>query len=543
MRILNRLLLILFVSTATVRGDESLHRRIDGLLIDQSAVVAPLTGDAEFLRRVTLDLAGRIPTTDEIRGFIADQTIDKRRNRIEALLASSDYVVRMRDQMHVMLMERLGDDAAWMAYLEDAFEQQRPWDRIVHDLLDPPADDPAHRGAAFFLTKRLENYGQNPVDHPALVRDVGRLFLGVDLQCAQCHDHLSIDEYKQVDFQGLAAFTGHTFIRKDVNFPAVGEKVLAAPVEFTSVFTGEKAATGPRLPGGSEVKIPKLPTEQQFEKPPDRKTKFPGQPKFRPLAVLADQVTSAENRAFARNSVNRFWFLLFGRGLVMPLDLHHSKNPPTHPRLLDLLTDEFIAHQFDIRWLMRELALTDAYQRSSQWRGGADSIPSASYAVVWERPLSAEQLLAAVVQATGHAPLLPAVLDNLGNDEDATEQDNSLTAYDSLRERFQEAFANVPRDPEIDFRPSVKAALFLMNDGEVGQWFERREGNTVDRLLRLPQEQLAEELYLTCLSRFPTEAETAQINQWLEESRLEPEQVVSQLLWGLVASAEFALNH
>ena len=135
-----------------------------------------------------------------------------------------------------MLMERLGDHDEWLSFLEQSIRDNKPWDQIVREILDPNADDEAIRGAAFFWTKRLENYGQNPVDYPALTRDVGRLFLGVDLQCAQCHDHLFIDDYKQADFQGLAAFTWHTFIRKDVQFPAVGEKVIEAPVEFASVF-------------------------------------------------------------------------------------------------------------------------------------------------------------------------------------------------------------------------------------------------------------------------------------------------------------------
>ncbi len=527
-------------------GEPPLHERIDALLRQgDSTPVAKQTNDAEFLRRVMLDFAGRIPTTKELEQFLTDPSPDKRTQKIEALLAAPRYAVRMRDQMHVMLMERRGEHDEWLSYLEVAFRENRPWDQIVREILDPDAESESRRGAAFFWTKRLEKYGQNPVDYPGLTRDIGRLFLGVDLQCAQCHDHLFVEDYRQADYQGLAAFTGHTFIRRDVKFPAVGEKVLEAPIEFTSVFTGESRTTAPRLPGREPVPIPMLSKDEQFEVPPDKKTRFPGRPKFRPLAILAEQVTDRTNQAFVRNSVNRFWFLMFGRGLVMPLDLHHSGNQATHPELLELLAKEFVAHDFDIRWFLRELALTQAYQRSTRREETSAWGPPESYAVAWERPLSAEQLLASLVIVTEQTELIDAVLGNDRADTpaDGPSDDPVRKAYAEHLKMFRAAFANIPRDPEIDFRPSVRAALFLMNDETVVQWFEPKPGGTISRLAKLDDTQLVDELYRTALSRRPSEEEVQRVRRMLESSGLDRQRLVGHLLWALTASAEFALNH
>jgi hypothetical protein len=515
----------------------SLHEVIDQLLLrEHEGPVAPLTSDAQFYRRISLDLNGRIPTSQQLRQFLDDDNPDKRASLIDRLLQSPQYAVRMRDFLHVMLMERLGDHEEWLSFLEQSARDNKPWDQLVREILDPDADNEQIRGAAFFWTKRLEHYGQNPIDYPGLTRDVGRLFLGVDLQCAQCHDHLFIDDYKQADFQGLAAFTWHTFIRKDVKFPAVGEKVLEAPIEFASVFTGNQMQTGPRLPGLKEVSIPTFEKGEEFEIPPDRKKRFSGVPKFRPLKILAEQATSRENTAFARNSVNRFWFMMFGRGLVHPLDLTHSGNPPTHPELLDRLAKKFVSHHYDVKWLLKEIALTEAYQRSSRREGFEAARPDGSYAVAWERPLSAEQLLDSMLIATGQSELLPDATDTERSDELREKYKNSL-------QQFREAFANIPRDPEVDFRPSVKASLFLMNDPSTLNWFDPKQNHYLRELARLPDEELCLELYRSVLSREPEKSEQRFVTDLLAKQEIERERLAGHLLWGLVSSAEFALNH
>ena len=227
----------------------------------------------------------------------------------------------MREAFHVQLMERAGEHEEWTRFLEQSFAANKPWDQLVREILNPNADDEATRGAAYFLTKRLENYGQQPVDLPGLTRDVGRLFLGVGLQCAQCHDHLFIDDYKQIDFQGLHTFVSHTTIRQDVKFPAVAEKLVDKKTEFMSVFVKVAKATGPRLPFGTEVDVPTFAKGEELALAADKNSKSPGKPKFSPLAILAEQLPTASNTQFARNIVNRLWWQMLGRGLVHPLDL------------------------------------------------------------------------------------------------------------------------------------------------------------------------------------------------------------------------------
>src|SRR5262249_2872659 len=147
--------------------------------------------------------------------------------------------------------------------------------------------------------------------------------------------------------------------------PRVAEKPTTEKMKFASVFTKVEMITGPALPDGRMVEVPAFPKGQEYSEPPDRKTNAPGVPKFSTLAALSDQLPTPKTRDFVRNAANRLWFVMLGRGLVHPLDLHHADNPASHPELLDLLADEFVAHQFDIKWLLREIARSETYQRSS----------------------------------------------------------------------------------------------------------------------------------------------------------------------------------
>lgn len=509
---------------------EPLHVRIDAAILQAAkSKPAPPATDAEFVRRVYLDFAGRIPSADETRRFLADQSTEKRTRLIDELLASPEYARRMQELFHAMLMERRGEYPEWSKYLREAFAANKPWDQMAREILAPNADDELLRGTAFFYTKRLDKVGEQPVDYPGLTRDIGRLFLGMDVQCAQCHDHPQIDEYKQVDFQGLFAFVGQTFIRRDTKFPAVGEKPLTKKLEYMSVFIKEKEETGPRVPRMAEVSIPEFKKGEEFAKPPDRKTSFDGEPKFRTLAALAEQLPVAENANFARNAVNRLWFVLMGRGLVHPLDLNHGANAPSHPELLDLLAQEFVAAKFDIKWLLRELALTQTYQRSSvlePGRASADPAPE-SFLIARERPLSTEQLLWSMLLAT----------QNRKPDEAAADAEKLLP-------KFLKAFAGPPAQPEIEFAPSVKSALFVLNDSTVLGWLDLQKGNLVERLSKLDQPaELADELYLSVLSRIPSSEEKSEVTDYLAAHSAERNKAIGHLVWALLASTEFSVNH
>jgi hypothetical protein len=443
----------------------------------------------------------------------------------------------MSEWFHLMFLERRGDDPEWSNYLRDSFAANKPWDQMVREFLNPNPEDEATRASAYFISKRLENYGQNPVDYPALTRDVARLFMGMDLQCAQCHDHLFIDDYKQADFQGLFVVFLNTQKRTDVKFPAVAEKPLAGKAEFMSVFDKEKKLTGPRIPGLAEIEIPTFEKGQEYLEPPDRKTKAPGKLKFSPLAKLAEQLPTAENPAFARNMVNRLWFLLMGRGLVHPLDLHHSDNPPSHPELLELLAKEFVDHKYDLRWLLAELARTQTYQRSSILPEGPEPPPELFLTAI-EKRVSSEQLVWSVLEATGERERLEKSAEN------KPEKPAVEAKADALRPKFIKAFANPPMEPEHEIAPSLQAALFVLNDVQVLEMLKPQPGNLVDRLMQQSDAAgVADELYLSVLSRRPSEEEKAEVAEVLSKAGDKKAETLGQLVWALLASTEFCVNH
>jgi hypothetical protein len=519
-------LALLAASFATAApAEDSLHGRMDALLEAKAdGPLAPQATDAEFLRRIYLDFAGRIPNVEEARPFLADADAAKREKLIDKLLAGDEYPRRMSQVFHVMLMERLGDHKEWQKYLQDSFAANKPWDVMAKEMLSPSAEDQATRGAALFFSKRLEHYGENPVDVPGMVRDVGRLFMGIDVQCCQCHDHLFVDDYKQEYYQGLFAFVGQVQLRQGESFPAISEKPLTKKVEFMSVFVKEPKKVGPYLPGLKEVEIPVFANGEEWEVKPDPKTKNPGKLKFSTLKILSEQLPSPDNQLFKKNIANRLWWLMMGRGLVHPLDMQHAGNTPSHPELLELVANELAAHKFDMKSLLREIALSKAYQRSSEAADDAAAeAPRESYRVALEKPLSSEQLLASMIVATGE-------LDRAKPDE--------------LQERFAKAFANPPREPEVEFSPTVKAALFYLNDSVVLGWLKPAPGNLAERLAKTPEpDKLAEEMYLAILTRLPSEEEKKDVADYLAKHAANRETAIRNLLWSLLASNEFCMNH
>ncbi|MCE9608156.1 MAG: DUF1549 and DUF1553 domain-containing protein [Planctomycetia bacterium] len=533
---------------------QELHKQIDKLMTDgaKGAAIAPVADDATFVRRVYLDLAGRIPSKDETKTFLADKASDKRAKLVDTLLTGKEYPTRMQSLFNAMLMERRGENPEWSKFLEAAFAANEPWDKLAQRILDPDASRDVDRGAAFFYTKRLDKVGQQETDYPGLTRDVGRLFLGMDLQCAQCHNHLFIEHYKQQDFQGLYTVYQNTFIRSDVKFPAIGEKPMAKKIDFMSVFDKIPLTTGPRIPGGKEIAIPTFEKDKEYLVPPDRKTNFPGEPRFSALEAVARELAVPSNQPFVDNIVNRLWFVMMGRGLVMPLDQYHFGNPPTHPEVMKLLREQFVAHKCDMKWLLRELALTDTYQRSTLLTSESEAPAPETYRIGNEKRLSAEQIMTSVIVATGAnvaqlsakaaaAGAKPAVA---GAKPAAAEAPSAAAANEKLRAIFVKAFANPPQDPEVDFAPSLKSALFVLNSEVLLTCLTPEAGNLVDRLTKLSDPAaISDELYLCILTRTPTDDERQAVADYLTKNAARRPAALTNLAWSLLASTEFCLNH
>jgi hypothetical protein len=347
--------------SARASASESLHARIDALLAEAHPEgQAPIANDADFLRRSYLALHGLIPTAARARAFFADTAPDKRAKLIDELLADPQFARWMAVRFDVMLMERRGEthtkSLPWREWLEQSFLENKPWNLLVSEIITADGGDEKTRHLARWLLER-------EADQHTLAKDVARLFLGKDLGCAQCHDHPRIDDYLQRDYAGLQAFFSRTYLfRPDEAKPGwVGEQA-AGETTYSSVFTKVSGGTKPRLIGEPEVNEP---PGGEWSVPPNPKDKkvLPI-PKQSRRALLAEAFREGKNQAFRQNIANRLWALVFGRGLVEPLDLQHSANPPAIPALLDLLSGEIATMKFDMKAFVRELALTDAFQRT-----------------------------------------------------------------------------------------------------------------------------------------------------------------------------------
>ncbi len=346
---------------AKATSEIPLHEQIDHLIeADHVGTPAPLTGDAEFLRRVYLDLIGRVPPVEVVREFLADESEGKRGAMIDRLLDHPAHAQHMATVFDVMLMERRGDkhikNPEWQQYLLDSFQANKPLHVLAREILNADGVDPQMRPAARFY---LDREGETNL----LTRDVGRVFLGMDLQCAQCHNHPLIESYLQEDYYGLFAFLNRSFLFTDAKAKKTyfAEKA-EGDVSFTSVFTEESGNTGPRLPGEEPIEEPSFEKGQEYEVKPEKDVR--PVPKFSRREQLALQVTDGDYEAFNRNMANRLWAHMMGRGLVEPVDLHHPDNPPSHPEVLQLISEQLAAMNFDARAFLRQLALTRTYQRS-----------------------------------------------------------------------------------------------------------------------------------------------------------------------------------
>ena len=528
----------------------SLHDRIDQYIsAGHAGPFASASADAEFLRRATLDLAGTLPTVAEARTFLADSSPTKRAALIDRLLAGPGYTRRMAHVFDVTLMERRPDGkvarAAWEDYLRAAFAANKPYDQLVREILAGDGADPATRAAAkFYLDREME---------PNLVvRDIARVFLGRNLQCAQCHDHPLIDDYKQADFYGLLAFVNRSFLFPDAKAAtAVVAEKAEGDVTFVSVFDPKKVtkATGPKLPGGKVVDEPKMDKGKEYKVAPAKDVR--PVPAYSRRAELAKRITAPDNPAFARTAANRVWAALLGRGIVHPLDLDHPDNPPSHPELLDMLGKEFAAHGYEVKWLVREIALSATYQRSSEPPAGAE-IPADRFAIAALKPLTAEQLGYALVQATGVADAdrtaaaeatVAARLAGLGAVVRPVVpthvSENVVEAKLAGRAApFRGVYGGRAGTPDDGTAPTLDQTLFVKHGATVRGLVAAQVGAVAK--LSDPN-AMADELFLAALTRLPTADERADAAAVL--SGPDKAAAVGEVLWALVASAEFRFNH
>ncbi len=510
----------------------------------RNVTAAAPCSDAEFLRRIYLDLSGTIPTTAATRAFLNDAAPDKREKLVDQLLASPEYARNMQLLFDAMLLERqyanYVTEAEWTEYLRESFATNKPWDQFVRELIAVDGTDPKlHAAMRFQLVRTLDSY--RVLNPNAITRDVGRLFLGINLQCAQCHDHPTIKDYHQADYFGIYAF----FSRSSVFMATVDTKTVAqfaesaeGTVTFTSVFDKEKKShtTNPRLPGRPEI------TEPMFEKGKEY-TVAPANG-VRPVPIhsrrgeLARSLPAPDNVAFNRNIANRLWCQMLGRGIVHPVELNHASNPPSHPELLDILGQRMAEMKYDIKAFLRELALTRTYQLSSVPAAGVSVAAPESFATARLKPIGPEQFAMTMLQATGMTDVQRLALG------DKATPDALYATQKGHFPPFVTFFASPPGQAEGSFQSSLEQGLFLGNGDSVRSWLGRQAGNLVDRLSNLPEPTpVAEELYLSVYTRMPSPEETAEIADYLKDRAGDRTEALQELVWSLLTSTEFRFNH
>jgi mono/diheme cytochrome c family protein len=469
---------------------------------------APAVSEAVWCRRVTLDLAGRIPTPAEVQEFLAWPEATRREAWVDRWLASAEYPVRMRECWDVFLMGRPKRDAhedrrkqhGWWAFLERAFRENRPWNAVVRDLLVARPTTPESAGASWFLYERRN-------EHQAMAEAVAPVVYGTRIDCAQCHDHPLAREIKQGHYWGLVAAFNRS---KNVDGGStVGESAIGGFINFTNLKKESQPALVSLLNG--RVVAEDRPAPDQKETDADDKYVDPKAsvkvPKFSRREAFAEAATR-DNPLLARAFVNRMWATFLGRGLVHPADEMNARNAPSHPELLEWLARDFAGHGYDVRRLVRGLVLSRVYGL-----GTGDAAPEA-FAGAVERPLAAEQLARSWRVASGWA-----------------------ADDDGLRRATVGALPDVlPRD----YNATFQQAQFLANSPGLADAIRPQPGGTVARLAGLADDEArVREAFLAAYGRLPDGDEAARAVAFLGERRDRPADGVRDLWWALLTSAEF----
>jgi hypothetical protein len=560
----------------------AIDAQVRARLAEAKVAPAPLADDAEFLRRVSLDLHGRVPTADEAAAFANDRSADKRARKIEQLLADPAYAdywgtwwYRTLTGMSSGAIQRMGEGArllrgpngdVFKEWLEARMAENTPYDKFTEQLLSATGRSDENGATGFYL--RWEGKPAN------LAGAVAKTFLGVRIQCAQCHDHKFEPTWGQKDFQGMAAFFAlsaalpvpeYVAARREAEMEARREKEKAKDEPGDGMTPpGEDGKPGKpkdRIPrnvqqlrlvvdvkdfDASEVRRPRGGDAAKApERLKERAEYLSVQPKFwmdKTVAdvpgisrryLLARWVTSPQNPYFAKALANRYWAHFLGRGLVHPVDDFGSFNHPSHPELLDLLAQDFQANGYDLKRLARILTSTEAYQRTSRWEGAEEPDP-ALFARAPVRPLSTEQLYNSIMRASGADRLA----DRLGGRRQGYRQ----------KEMVFSAFSFLFDDDEMqekeDFAGSIPQGLFLLNGQLLQAAVGSRFDTTVGRTLREEKTEAGrvERLYLAAYGRPPDAQERATSLGFLRRAGGEA-QAYEDLFWVLVNSAEFMSNH
>lgn len=498
------------VGELTREFPDSAAGRIDRLVASrlQQLNMAPSDScdDATYLRRVSLDLLGTLPTSEEARSFLTDRRENKRELLVDRLLAREEFTdyqtLKWADVLRVnrRVLGRKGA-RAYYDWMHRSLSQNLPLDQFARELI--AAEGPLSESPAGYFYKATP-------DPSEMANTISQVFLGVRIDCARCHHH-PWDRWSQTDYFGMQAFFTQTSFK-----PLAGGEALVANRDVVT-----------RHPRTGDVIFahPLGTTPPESSPAGDRRV------------LLADWITSADNPWFARNLANRQWAHLMGRGLVEPVDDFRLTNPPSNPELLDELARQLVAVEFDLRRFLRTLVLTDTYQRACE-PNATNFADEQNYSRYPMKRLEAEVLFDAVCQVTGVRESFAGVSD----------ERRAIQLWDShVPHDFLELFGRPVRESACECErvaePTVGQVLHVLNSPGLHDKLRHAAG----RLARLTRDvsdpgELVDEIYLTCFSRFPDAAEKdVAINHLRTAARRQ--ESAEDLTWTLMNSLEFLFNH
>ena len=484
---------------------------------------SPVAEDAEWIRRVYLDIVGHIPEAEEVERFTADRDKAKRTKLIEKLLDDPGYV---RNWTTVWTNLCIGQQTprrvsrdGMKKFFREAFGRNRAWNEVVFDLVSAEGHF-ERNGAVNYLLAQM----QDQDDGVQMTAKTTRLFMGMQVQCTQCHDH-PFNEWKQDQFWKFNSFFRQTAKVDHRKYDPKAGRMVDDYSELTW-----RDYDGPvyfeKRNGLMQVAFP-IYFDQEVDSGPatERRTE------------LAKLMTSGESPQIALAMVNRMWQHFFGYGFTRPVDDIGPHNPPTHPVLMDRLAVEFVNSGYDMKQLIKWIANSDAYQRTSKMskKNGQDNpavgeIPM--FSRVYVKPMTAEQLYDSLIIATN------------AHKSGRSGWEQSEKQRQEWLQQFVRTFGNDEGEESSSFDGSIPQALMMMNGGLVEDAVSFKSGSHLGDILsgKGNEVQKVQKIYLTALGRHPTKSELNAVQRFFHGNR-DPLAVYSDLFWALLNSNEFIFNH
>ena len=479
---------------------------------------SPECDDAVFLRRVALDVTGTLPTAAKAAEFLASRDPDKRERLVEGLLESPEYADFFANKWTALLKNRRDDSSdllsnfAFHSWIRDSLLANKPYDAFARELIGATGTVVSSPPVAWY--KRVK-------DPKEQLEDVAQLFLGVRMQCAQCHHH-PFERWSQDDYYGLAAF-----------FSQVGRK--PTDVRNEDLIFHKRGVAGFKSPRSSSPVRPVALGDAFGTISPDQD----------PRLVLVDWMATPSNPFFARVLANRYWKHFFGRGLVEPEDDIRDTNPPSNPQLLTALAEHFVASKFDLKELVRTITRSRTYQAADGIAGNEGDVQNFSHA--YARRLTAEVLLDSidrVAESSTSFANLPA-----GTRAIAL-PDNSYNRSSAFLKAFGRPESASVCECERSQSPSLAQSLFMINAAEIKGKLSSPQGRAA-RYARetRPDSEKIHELTLAALAREPSTQELLVANAYLAEAGTGPgaeaarKERFEDLMWVIINTKEFIFNH